>query len=809
MAYRCPVETTVAQRAAGRRCVVYYLLAAVGVSLIADRAVAQFSAAPPSDLSEAVQVDEASSAARTMLERAKAHAAEKQWDEAIETLRQVMERDGDKVVHSDSRHFITVREFGHRRLAEMSPEGRALYRSRVDSLAQRWYRQGVADRDATLLRRVVDQFFVSSSGDVALMALGEIALERGDYQEARWCWERISPELRSPDGQPLWLGLKSAAGDGPLTARESRPTATNGAPPTRGWLAYPDTKLNLADVRARLVLTSIMEGALVRARVELADFNRRHPEAKGRMAGRDGPYSETLSRLLATAESRPSPPPIRDWTTFGGSVERTAIAEEPKSLGHRLWEIPLDEGKPFKADVNSLEIVRRSSHWLGLPQFRRTADDNQALLSYYPLVAGNLVLFNTVEKVFAFDLRTGKPAWPVKPRPGLDALGRLPGEIYSGLKDQEKSLDPGEGLLFPAFGAPRFTMTVKGSRLYARLGSPITGHPAEAASAGSSYLVCLDLAAEGLLIWRAASETAQDERWAFEGPPIADGNNVFVVMRYNDVRPQVHVACLDARTGALRWRKLICTNETVAGGKCAEITSNLLTLAGETLYLNTNLGAVAALSADDGEIRWISGYPRAKAEEPNAAHFYRDLNPCIYCRGSLFVAPTDSPDIFALDAATGQLLWECRHFPETIHLLGVGGNNLIASGKQICWLDIDSGKVIRDWPDKTSGGFGRGVLAGELVYWPMRNQIRRFKQRVLNDGPLDSDDAIQLDRFDPPLSGGNLIAANGYLLIASSTKLTAFGPGQAEPRPEQRILTQSTTKASGATKKRFASDAAK
>jgi hypothetical protein len=590
MAYRGRVETTGAPRAGGWRRLACILIAALGAFLTAGRAAAQFSAAPPSDLSDAVQVDEASSAARTMLERAKAHAAEKQWDEAIETLRQVMEREGGKLVRSDSRHFITVREYGHRRLAEMPPEGLALYRSRVDSLAQRWYQQGIAERDSKMLRRVVDQFFVSSSGDAALMALGEMALERGDYQEARWCWERISPELRSPDGQPLWLGLKSGAGDRPLTAQESRPTPKNGAPPPRGWLAYPDTKLNLTDVRARLVLTSIMEGALPRARLEVADFDRRHPEAKGRMAGREGPYSETLSGLLSTAESRPPAPPIRDWTMFGGSAERTAIAIEPTSLGRRLWEIPFNEGKPFKADVNSLEIVRRGSRW-PLPQFR-TADDQQSLLSYYPLVSGNLVLFNTVDKIFAFDLRTGKPAWPVKPRAGREDSGRLPGEIYSGLKDQEKSLDPGEGLFFPAFGAPRFSMAVNGSRLYSRLGSPITGHPTEGAGGGPNHLVCLDLASEGLLIWRAGSETSQDDRWAFEGPPVAEGNNVFVVMRYNDVRPQVHVACLDARTGAVRWRKLICTNETVAGGKCAEITSNLLTLAEGTLYLNTNLGAV-------------------------------------------------------------------------------------------------------------------------------------------------------------------------------------------------------------------------
>ena len=43
------------------------------------------------ELSDAVQVDEADAAARTHLERIKALLANEQWDEAVETLRQVTE----------------------------------------------------------------------------------------------------------------------------------------------------------------------------------------------------------------------------------------------------------------------------------------------------------------------------------------------------------------------------------------------------------------------------------------------------------------------------------------------------------------------------------------------------------------------------------------------------------------------------------------------------------------------------------------------------------------------------------------------
>ena len=168
--------------------------------LLTNRSAAQWipTIPPPSELSDAVRVDEADPAARALLQRAKAHAAERQWDEAIETLRQVMEQSGSRLVKLDERRYIPVREFCQMRLAEMPPEALVIYRSRVDPLASRWYDDGLARRDGQLLQRVVDELFVSSWGDRALFTLGEMNLEAGDFQSARWCWERISPQLRLP-----------------------------------------------------------------------------------------------------------------------------------------------------------------------------------------------------------------------------------------------------------------------------------------------------------------------------------------------------------------------------------------------------------------------------------------------------------------------------------------------------------------------------------------------------------------------------------------------------------------------------------
>ena len=83
----------------------------------------------------------------------------------------------------------------------------------------------------------------------------------------------------------------------------------------------------------------------------------------------------------------------------------------------------------------------------------------------------------------------------------------------------------------------------------------------EALEGRSGYLVCLDLAAEGRLVWRLPDKSsaddqkwAQDEKWSFEGSPLVAGGDVYVAMRKSDVRPQAYVACFDVETGRRRWR---------------------------------------------------------------------------------------------------------------------------------------------------------------------------------------------------------------------------------------------------------------
>jgi outer membrane protein assembly factor BamB len=394
---------------------------------------------------------------------------------------------------------------------------------------------------------------------------------------------------------------------------------------------------------------------------------------------------------------------------------------------------------------------------------------------------GELVLWNNQNQIFAVDRKTGQPAWS-----GLDN-GRPSGEIFNGELPGTPPIRPGSRGL----GAPRFTMTVHDGKLFARMGSPITSRPLESLEGRSGYLVCLDLAAEGRLLWRLPDKSmpedqkwAFDEKWSFEGSPVVWGSDVYVAMRKSDVRPQAHVACFDVETRRLRWRTMICAAETPGGGQTDEITHNLLTLNQGVLYANTNLGTVAALSARDGRMLWATLYTRARkggadGQDKRAAHYYRDLNPCVYDGGRLLVAPSDCASIFALDAASGEMLWESQLPEDVVHLLGVGHGNLLASGDWLWWIDARQGKVLRRWPDTTPLGYGRGILMGDQVIWPTRDALYVFDQEV--KGPMRTlRDPIPLAEGRQS-GGGNLVAAGDVLLIATADQLFAFRQTGREP----------------------------
>ena len=733
------------------------------------------SSLPPAD------VEELDSTAAAHLDSARRFVAESQWDEAVESIRRVQEAEAARLVKVDLarpaagfERYVPAGEYCQWRLAALAkeaPPALTHYRQLVDSLAEQWYRDGLASRDERLLRRVVEQAFASRWGDDALLALGELALSRGQPARARAAWRRIDPDLA-------------------LSPAE----------------AFPDSDLPAGEVRARLVLASILEGSLVRAAGELDRLRRDLPQAEGTIAGRRGPYVDLLAALLAEAQKWPPAGQTPDWLTFGGNVvrDKAAIANVDPA-GRPLWSFALPKLQSDRELVGAGRL--------------RVAEDGKTLLVYHPIVVGSTVLVRCDARlksyVIALDLHSGQELWRVdyrrvvRSRPGAiadESDEGAPFEVSDAHADLARHV-----------GVARYTSTAHGQKLFVRMGSPITS-PAPLRrqrwlAKDQGFLLGLDILTQGKPLegFPIRPETAN---WSFEGTPISDGSLVYVAMRRTDgARSQFYLAAFELPTtplaiddedddarpaGRLKWRTRICSSATLGEQTGSdELSHLLLTLRDGTLYLNTNAGVVAAASADDGRLRWLVKYPRAAFRSGNPdggeQHFFRDLVPCLAWKDLVIVAPADCDRFFALDAATGQLAWSLPPgaVADAMHLLGVGSNpsshdTLLASGDRLYWIDANTGRLLAQFPQGgTTGvgqaapsprGFGRGILAGEHVLFPTRESIYVFDQRpVRTDFGWQPRLVREIQLVPRGITGGNLVIAEGILLIATGDRLVAFG----------------------------------
>jgi outer membrane protein assembly factor BamB len=750
--------------------VVMRLVAMCLVCVAAAPLAAQFertAALPPADLTEL----DSSGAAH--LERARRFLAESQWEEAVEAIRRVQEGSGENLIRVEPpqpvagfERFVPAATYCQWRLAALAkeaPPALAHYRRLVDPLAEQWHRTGTANRDAAALTRVVEQAFASSLGDDALLRLGDLALERGEPAAARAAWQRIRPEFgRFADE------------------------------------AYPDSDLPAADVQSRLVIASILEGSLERAGRELEALSRTAPDASGTIAGHSGKYAELLAALLDDAKAWPPREAPVGWPTLAGNLRRNGTAGGDVDIaGRPLWTFNLPK-------------LHSDRELIGAGRLR-AGDDGKALLSYHPVVVGRTVLVRCDARqrsyVIALDLASGSELWRVDYRRTV----RRPAAAESD-DDAEGPLEVSDAHADSArhVGVARYTLSVHGNEAFVRMGSPITSPAARRRdlwlAKDQGFLLGLDLPAQGKPL-EGFPIRPESAAWSFEGAPISAGGLLYAAMRRTDgARSQFYVAAFELQTtaaavddeddnarpsGRLKWRTRVCSSATL-GSDQDEISHLLLSLAGGTLYLNTNAGAVAALDAADGRLRWVVRYPRAvfKSGDPDRGEqqFFRDLTPCLLHKDLSIVAAADCDRLFAVDAASGRLAWALPPgaAADAVHLLGVGNGTLLASGDWLYWIDADTGRLLTQFPQAgpagagqaapSPRGLGRGVLAGGHVYYPTRETIYVFDQRpVRTDFGWQPRLVREIPLVPRGVTGGNLVIAEGVLLIATGERLVAFG----------------------------------
>ncbi len=609
----------------------------------------------------------------------------------------------------------------------------------MDSQAERWYREGERQRDPALLRRVVDQAFCSSWGDEALELLGDFAFQEGRFVEALAAYRQLVLDR----------------------------------PEDRSNLVHPDPSVDLARVAAKKVLCRAAAGEAVAVPAEIEALAKRFPGAAGALAGRKGAYATIVGEALQSDHLAPTGQPDSRWPTFAGALSRSRVVADAIDVGSLQWRVALDRISPTRTGY--AYGPRPTAMNSSLPQDR--------LLGYHPIVLGDQVIVCDGSRVLAFNLndrpagREGSPALSLEPAWKHDPENTVP------------QANRGNS------GIPRYSLTAVGHRIYARMGAPTpSGYMGmnRSGTLGSSYIIALDWSAQGKFLWQQkSSDLVLPNRPAdrnrsinFEGTPVADNQNVYVAVTDRREQTATYVACFDAETGNRRWIRYLgaasseIDNFMAMGiGFGAPVAGDyghrLLSLDGPFLYYQTNLGAVISLEAETGAVRWVANYPRQDSARGGQGSD-RDLNPAIVHEGRVIVAPSDASSIFAFDADSGRMVWKTDPIADEVklsHLLGVAKGRLVATGDRVLLFDVGDGKLVSTWPDsgKALEGYGRGLLAGNRIYWPTRNEIQVLDQRtgLRADPPIKLMEAYRT-------SGGNLVAADGYLIVAQSDALVVF-----------------------------------
>ncbi len=214
------------------------------------------------------------------------------------------------------------------------------------------------------------------------------------------------------------------------------------------------------------------------------------------------------------------------------------------------------------------------------------------------------------------------------------------------------------------------------------------------------------------------------------------------------------------------------------------------------VFLSTNSGFIACLDAYDGQILWLQAYPRLNEAGKVRAIDKKDrwqANPIYYHKGDLYLTPSDSDELFRIDAQTGRIVGRLPRLEQTT-LLGSYEDRLILGGAFLRAIHIDEekwGQLAWTWKPPSGYAIPQG-----------RSYIENGEVLVSDLNALYSIDAqtgteLSTALWDFRGGGGNLLPLpSGHLVVASNGGYLIYNHRERErdrirllpPNSELRIL---------------------
>jgi outer membrane protein assembly factor BamB len=368
-------------------------------------------------------------------------------------------------------------------------------------------------------------------------------------------------------------------------------------------------------------------------------------------------------RKMLSQPPRPDPP-----APAGATTDECGLTIPQLARLRRIIDDARPEAAPFLTQAASAPHVAADDYTLfpatqdplgvEAPVWRRPLPGTRRDFYVYtqPVVTGNSVVYRHKNIVYSRSILTGELRWQ------NDLGGRAGWQHGGALRYPQEDALVQDGLVFTVV------------------------------SKGGPSLVALD-EVTGQLRWAygpMVASTVEESRMRFEAAPAGGPLTVYAGYVLDNIEGDTHIdteyglIAFESTTGRIRWRTPLCrlTPGKFAAGfavrrrnRIRSFTSPPLYHQG-TIYYGTNAGAIAAVEALSGRVKWLMRYPYYHTlhdstrgfgrrhhykylDRPKAPMLWYNQRPLVHGE-QLYVLPVDTPFFFCLHRRDGRVRWTHR-----------------------------------------------------------------------------------------------------------------------------------------------------
>ena len=483
--------------------------------------------------------------------------------------------------------------------------------------------------------------------------------------------------------------------------------------------------------------------------------------------------------------------PVRDWMLTGGAPDRNAQSGDALPIGKAVWTQSLIRDRDLGVKDRFAEIEAT------LEEYRRelTESDSLAIPSGSPLVIGNTVVFRTFARLRAVDLRTGDPLWDFAERDRY--YGVLAANHYQTRRSTRLpislELTPDDLRLF--FGARAFRdmthagLSSDGERVFAiteggflGLGETERSDQNESLGARNHNVLCAVDVATGRLLWELGGTRSDRNRdlagTFFLGCGLPMGSALYAM---GELDGDVSLYKIDAATGKrIYTQRLAAPLGRLPHYPLRRLAGGNPSWAAGLLICPITGGVVTAFDPAARTLAWEYRYhvnrpgdPRDWTDAPldtgeDEKSRWLDTAPLIV-EGAALLTPRDSDELHCLNLSDGTLRWKHSR-GNGLFLAGANDGVVCIVGRSgLEALNLKDGSNAWSQSVELGSPSGRGYRSGPFYHLPLATG--ELATIDLRHGRI-----VTRTRFETGVHPGNLVSAEGTVLMESAGALEGFRP---------------------------------